>query len=190
MPDLAPEKLAAMGRQYMERAWRLAPEAALLTDKMPENFFYVGMIRLMLPQAKIIHIMRDPMDTCFSCYALLFDGDKQAFAYDVGMLGRYYGRYAKVMAHWHSVLPEAILSLRYEDLVQDTEGQARRVLDYLGLPWDDRCLDFHRNPRRVDTASAAQVRKPIYTSSMKRWQRFAQHLAPLSQLIEQAGGPI
>jgi tetratricopeptide (TPR) repeat protein len=190
VPDLSPEKLADMGRQYMERAWRLAPEAARLTDKMPENFFYLGLIRLMLPQAKIIHIMRDPMDTCFSCYALLFDGDKQAFSYDMGMLGRYYGRYARLMAHWHAVLGDAVLPLRYEDLVQDTETQAKRVLDYLGLPWDARCLDFHRNPRRVDTASAAQVRKPIYTSSMKRWQRFAQHLEPLSQLIRQAGGPI
>lgn len=190
VPDLSPDQLAEMGRQYMERAWRLAPDATLITDKMPENFLYVGLIRLMLPQAKIIHIMRDPMDICFSCYALLFEGDKQAFSYDLEMLGRYYGRYARVMAHWHAVLGDAMLPLRYEDLVQDTEGQAKRALHYLGLPWDARCLDFHSNPRRVDTASAAQVRKPIYTSSMKRWQRFAQHLAPLSQLISQAGSPI
>ncbi len=190
VPDLAPEKLADMGRQYMERAWHQAPAAAILTDKMPENFFYVGLIRLMLPQAKIIHLMRDPMDTCFSCYALLFDGDKQAFSYDQEMLGRYYARYARVMAHWHAVLPDAILPVRYEDLVQNTATEARRVLDFIGLPWDERCLEFHRNPRRVDTASAAQVRKPIYTSSMKRWQRFAQHLEPLSRLIEKAGSPI
>ncbi|HEX7641006.1 MAG TPA: sulfotransferase [Burkholderiaceae bacterium] len=190
VPDLTNEQLAHMGRQYVGRAWSLAPSARVLTDKMPANFFYVGLIRLMLPGAKIIHIMRDPMDICFSCYALLFGGDKQAFSYDLEMLGRYYGRYAEVMAHWHRVLPDSILALHYEDLVQDTEGQARRVLDYLGLPWDERCLDFHRNPRRVDTASAAQVRRPIYTSSMKRWQRFARHLEPLSRLIEQAGSPI
>lgn len=189
VPDLTPQKLADMGQQYMERAWRLAPNAALLVDKMPENFFYVGLIRLMLPQAKIIHIVRDPMDSCFSCLAQLFDGDKQAFAYDQGMLGRYYGRYARLMAHWHAVLDDAILPVRYEDLVHDTEGQAKGVLDYLGLPWDARCLDFHRNPRRVNTASAAQVRKPIYTSSVKRWQRFAQHLGPLQQLVAQAGSP-
>lgn len=190
VPDLPPEKLADMGRQYMERAWRLAPQAGILVDKMPENFFYLGLIRLMLPQAKIIHIMRDPMDTLFSCYALLFDGDKQAFSYDIGMLGRYYARYARVMRHWHKVQPEAILALRYEDLVQDTAGSARRVLAHLGLPWDERCLDFHRNPRRVETASAAQVRRPIYTSSVKRWQRFEEHLGPLARLIEQAGSPI
>ncbi len=190
VPHLPHEKLAEMGRQYVERAWRQAAGAAVLTDKMPENFFYVGLIRLMLPQAKIIHIMRDPMDTCFSCYALLFENDKQVFSYDQEMLGRYYRRYARVMAHWHAVLPEAILPVRYEDLVQNTAGEARRVLDFVGLPWDERCLDFHRNPRRVHTASAAQVKKPIYTSSMKRWQRFAQHLDPLADLIEQAVKPV
>ncbi len=190
VPDLPPEKLADMGRQYMERAWSLAPQAAVLVDKMPENFFYVGLIRLMLPQAKIIHIMRDPMDSCLSCYGLLFDGDKQAFSYDLEMLGRYYTRYAHVMAHWHAVLPDTILALRYEDLVQNTAAEARRVLDYIGLPWDERCLEFHRNPRRVDTASAAQVRKPIYTGSMKRWQRFEKHLEPLARIIEKAGSPV
>jgi hypothetical protein len=124
------------------------------------------------------------MDSCFSCFARLFDRDNLEFAYDLGELGRAYGRYIGLMRHWHAVLPPgSILDLRYEDLVADLEGQARRLLDYLELPWDARCLSFHENTRRVDTASAAQVRKPIYASSVARWRRFGSHLAPLLEQV-------
>ena len=117
----------------------------------------------------------------------LFDGDKQAFAYDLGSLGRHYARYAPHwMKHWHATLPEgAILDVRYEDMVGDTEAEVRRLFDYLELPWDDRCLDFHHNTRRVTTASAAQVRKPIYQTSMARWKHFkGRHLAPPAELLD------
>lgn len=175
---------ARLGAAYKERVWQLAPDAMRITDKMPANFFYIGMIRLMLPNAIIIHAMRDPMGSCFSCYARLFN-DTMEFAYDLGTLGRYYVRYIKLMQHWRSVLPaDAILDLRYEDLVADTEGQARRILSFLKLPWDDNCLAFHQNKRHVKTASVAQVRKPIYKTSVARWQRFREHLSPLLEIVQ------
>lgn len=184
VPSLAPDDFMQLGKAYAERVWKLAPDAQRITDKMPANFFYIGMIRLMLPNAKILHAMRDPMDSCFSCYSRLFN-DSMEFAYDLGTLGRYYVRYIKLMQHWHSVLPAGtILDLRYEDMVADTEGQARRILDYLELPWDDNCLAFHQNKRHVKTASVAQVRKPIYKTSVARWQRFATHLAPLLEIVQ------
>jgi tetratricopeptide (TPR) repeat protein len=174
-----------LGQQYIERLWRHAPEAKCITDKMPANFLYIGMIRLMLPHAKIIHAMRDPMDSCFSCYTRLFLQGKVSFSYNLEALGKYYARYVKLMKHWHAVLPAgAILDVRYEDVVNDTEGQARRMLAYLELPWDDRCLAFHHNKRRVETVSFAQVRHPIYSTSVARWERFAQHLVPLWNLVK------
>jgi tetratricopeptide (TPR) repeat protein len=181
---LSAEAMQRLGEAYMERAWRHAPQATHVTDKLPANFLHVGMIHRMLPHAKIIHAMRDPMDSCFSCYARLFEGGNLDFSYDLGSVGRYYVRYIELMRHWHRVLPPGtVLDLRYEDMVADTEGQARRLLDYLGLPWDPGCLDFHRNPRVVRTASIAQVRKPIYQSSVARWEHFEVHLAPLLEIV-------
>lgn len=184
VPDLGADDFRRMGEAYTERVWKLAPDAAFITDKMPANFFHIGMIRMMLPGAKIIHAMRDPMDSCFSNYARLFN-DTMEFAYDLGTLGRYYARYITLMRHWHNVLPQgAILDLRYEDMVADTEGQARRILEYVGLPWDDNCLAFHLNKRHVKTASVAQVRQPIYQTSVARWQRFGKHLQPLLDIVQ------
>ncbi|HEX8957270.1 MAG TPA: tetratricopeptide repeat protein, partial [Burkholderiaceae bacterium] len=139
--DFPPEVFRRLGEQYNERLWSAAPQASRITDKMPANFFYIGMIHLMLPQAKIIHAMRDPMDSCLSCYSRLFEGANLAYSYDLGMLGRYYSRYIRLMRHWHAMLPQGtILDMPYEAMVADTEGQARRLLDYLGLPWDARCM--------------------------------------------------
>jgi hypothetical protein len=144
------------------------------------------MIHLMLPGAKIIHAMRDPMDSCFSCYSRLFNQSNLSFAYDLGTLGRYYARYIKLMRHWHAVLPPGtILDMPYESMVADTEAQAWRLLDYLGMPWDERCLAFHENKRRVKTASVAQVRKPIYKTSLARWERFGAHLDELHALVRE-----
>ncbi|BFI97331.1 MAG: tetratricopeptide repeat-containing sulfotransferase family protein [Rhodanobacter sp.] len=182
---LSAEALQRLGDAYIERAWRHAPQATHVTDKLPANFLHVGMIHRMLPHAKIIHAMRDPMDSCFSCYARLFEAGNLDFSYDLGSTGRYYVRYIELMQHWHRVLPPGtVLDLRYEDMVADTEGQARRLLDYLGLPWDEACLDFHRNTRVVRTASIAQVRKPIYRSSVARWKHFEAHLAPLLAIVQ------
>lgn len=184
VPGLTAQEFTQLGAEYIEKVWHLAPDAQCITDKMPANFFYIGMIRLMLPNAKIIHAMRDPMDSCFSNYARLFN-DTMEFAYDLGTLGRYYARYITLMQHWHKVLPQgSILDLRYEDMVADTEGQARRILDYVDLPWDENCLNFHQNKRHVKTASVAQVRRPIYKTSVARWQHFAKHLTPLLDIVQ------
>jgi tetratricopeptide (TPR) repeat protein len=182
---LSAKDLLRLGEAYTERVWRLAPHATRITDKMMANFAYIGMIRLMLPNAKIIHAMRDPMDSCFSCYATLFHKNNLDYTYDLGEVGRYYVRYIELMKHWQRVLPAgSILELRYEDMVADTENQARRLLDYLGLPWDARCLNFHENKRVVKTASAAQVRRPVYRSSVARWRHFETHLQPLLAIVQ------
>ncbi|MDH4320517.1 MAG: sulfotransferase [Desulfobulbaceae bacterium] len=183
-PRLTDAELAAMGDRYLQRVWRLRPEARYITDKMPANFFYIGLLRRMLPGARIIHAVRDPMDSCFSCFTRLFN-DTMAFAYDLDTLGRYYVRYTQLMGHWHELLPAgAILDVRYEEMVADVEGQTRRMLAHLDLPWDDACLAFYNNRRPVKTASVAQVRRPIYTTSVARWQRFAPHLGRLLDIVK------
>lgn len=179
----SPADFAAIGQSYLARLKQLAPGATIITDKMPGNFFLIGVIRLALPRARIIHAMRDPMDSCFSCFSRLFN-DSLDFSYDLGALGRYCVRYLKLMRHWQAVLPpDAVLDMRYEDMVADTEGQVRRLLDYLGLPWNPACLEFHKNTRRVKTASVAQVRKPIYKTSVARWKHFEPHLTQLADIL-------
>jgi hypothetical protein len=123
--------------------------------------------------------MRHPIDTCLSCYSKLFTSG-QHFSYDLAELGRYYRCYRELMAHWRSVLPpDAIFDVAYENVVDDLEGQARRLINYCGLPWDDRCIAFHKTSRPVKTASAVQVRKPIFRTSLQRWRRYEAGLAPL-----------
>ena len=138
----------------------LAEGQVRIIDKLPDNFLRIGLIRLILPNARIIHTLRNPIDTCVSCYSKLFTAG-QHFSYDLAELGRYYLRYSELMTHWRSVLPAgAMLDVSYEDVVDDLEGQARRLVDYCGLTWSDRCLSFHKTNRAVKTASAVQVRKP------------------------------
>jgi hypothetical protein len=151
---------------------------------MPSNYYFAGLVHLALPNAKIIHIMRDPVDTCVSCFSKLFSAE-QNHTYDLAELGRYYRRYEQLMAHWRRVLPEGrMLDVRYEDVVADLEGQARRIIAYCGLPWDDRCLSFHATDRPVRTASATQVRQPIYTSAVGRWKAYEQFLGPLLKELQ------
>ncbi len=136
-----------------------------------------------MPNAKIIHTVRDPLDTCVSCFAKLF-GTELKYAYDLSELGRYYKRYEQLMKHWHHVLPPGrILEVRYEDVIADLEGQARRIISYCGLDWDDRCLSFHKTDRPVRTASATQVRQPIYGSAVGRWRVYEEHLGPLQNAL-------
>lgn len=179
------KQIKDIGKKYLDRVWKLSPKSIFITDKMPANFFYLGLIHLALPDAKIIHAMRDPMDSCFSCYSRLFN-DTMEFAYNLDSLGLYYKRYMTLMNHWHAVLPpNLILDVSYEELVKDTEGQARRILEFVGLPWDAKCLEFHKNERLVKTASITQVRKPIYKSSVSRWKYFKKHLQPLLNHVHQ-----
>jgi tetratricopeptide (TPR) repeat protein len=177
--DMPGEGLQRLGAAYAGRLRRRAPTAERITDKMPVNFLHLGLVHLALPNARIIHTRRDPVDTCWSCYARLFGGEQQ-FAYDLGELGRYYRRYETLMAHWRGILPPGTMfEIDYELVVDDLEQQARRIIAYCGLEWDDACLRFYETERPVRTSSAAQVRQPIYRSSIGRWRPYRQWLGPL-----------
>jgi hypothetical protein len=168
-----------LGARYLAGIQRLAPAASHITDKMPTNFLFAGLIHLALPNATIIHTVRDPVDTCISCFSRLFT-EVNFQTYDLAELGRYYRHYKALMAHWHRVLPgRRILDVSYEETVGDLEAAARRILGHCGLPWDPCCLDFHLTERVVRTASATQVRQPIYTSSIGRWRAYEPLLGPL-----------
>jgi tetratricopeptide (TPR) repeat protein len=168
-----------IGARYAASVRALDPSALRITDKMPANASYTGLIHLALPGARIIHARRDPLDTCFSCFSLNF-ASGQEFTYDLGELGRYYRAYERLMQHWHDVLPPGtILDVQYEEVVDNFETQARRIVGFCGLEWDDACLRFYENKRPVQTASVLQVRRPIYSSSIGRWRPYAKHLGPL-----------
>jgi Tfp pilus assembly protein PilF len=174
----------SLGETYLQHTKSLAPSKQYITDKMPANFFYIGMIYRALPNAKIINAMRDPMDSCFSCYSKLFNHN-MPFSYNQETLGHYFVRYTKIMDYWQSVLPEGtILNLSYEEMIADNETQSRRLTDFVGLPWDKKCLEFYKNDRLVQTASITQVRKPIYKTSVNRWQNFAKDLQPLMNIVK------
>jgi tetratricopeptide (TPR) repeat protein len=170
---------AAMGRQYMTQLREKGGDAARITDKMPANFRFIGLIRLILPNARIIHTRRNAADTCLSCFSKSFKGGVD-FAYDLGELGRYWRAYDAMMDHWRRVLPDGVmLEVEYESLVADFEPQARKLVAHCGLDWDEQCLAFSETNRPVRTASAAQVREPIYKSSLERWRRYENILQPL-----------
>jgi tetratricopeptide (TPR) repeat protein len=185
-----PEGLAGLDRAAFARAAAryskyldgLAPTAARVTNKLPGNMVFVGLVSLLYPKAKIIHCSRDAMDTCFSCYSKLFTTG-HPFAYEQGELGRFYRMYAGLMGHWQKELPGRMLELRYEDLVADFEPQVRRLVAHLELPWDEACLNFHESRRAVRTASLAQVRRPIYKDSIQRWKQYQKELAPLEAAL-------
>ena len=177
---LSAEDLEHLGRHYLAGLQAKAQGATRITDKMPRNFLFCGLIHLALPDARIIHTRRDPIDTCLSCFSKLFSRG-HPYAYDLAELGRYYRGYEALMEHWRQVLPEGtLLEVRYEDVVADLEGQARRMLAFCGLEWDDACLAFHRTERPIRTASAVQVRQPIYQTSVGRWRPDADLLKPLT----------
>ncbi|SCK24685.1 tetratricopeptide repeat-containing sulfotransferase family protein [Vogesella sp. LIG4] len=176
---LTPARAQQLGRAYLDRIEPLAHGHLRLIDKMPGNFLYAGLIPLLLPGARIIHCRRDPVDTCLSCYTKQFGGEQQ-FTYDQTELGEFYRYYQRLMAHWAQVLPAGrYIEVDYESVVDDLEGEARRLLAFLDLPWEDACLQFHTNRRVVRTASVNQVRQPIYKTSKGRWQAYAEHLRPL-----------
>jgi tetratricopeptide (TPR) repeat protein len=181
VPALDPAALKAIGARYVRLLRELASQGERVTDKMPSNYYFAGLIHLALPNAKIVHTVRDPVDTCISCFSKLFTAE-QNHTYDLAELGRYYARYERLMAHWRRVLPaDRILDVRYEDVVADLEREARRIIDHCGLPWDDRCLSFHETDRPVRTASATQVRQPIYKNAVGRWRVYEEFLDPLLQ---------
>lgn len=156
-----------------------------ITDKMPANFLYLGLIYMLFPQAKVIHVKRHPLDTCLSIYSRLFRGE-QLYSYDLTELGLFYCDYSRLMEHWRSVLPEnTFLDFQYEELVNNTVQQTQRLLEYCELPWDNACLDFYDTDRHIKTASFDQVRKPIYGTSIGRWQHYEKELQPLLALFKE-----
>lgn len=181
---LSDKELKTIGIEYLEHIKRLNPNATRIVDKMPANYHYAGLIAKILPGAHIINSNRNPMDSCLSNYTRLFL-QTIPYTYDLVELGRYYSRYQDLISHWHEVLPKDILiNIGYEDVVADLEKEARKIIAFVGLEWEDSCLDFYKNKRRIETASAAQVRKPIYKTSVERWRPYEKHLGPLIAELE------
>ena len=173
----------SVGARYCDT---LPNDTDRLIDKTPLNFLYLGLIASALPRARIVHVRRGPMDVCYAMYKTLFRM-AYPFSYDLADLGQYYLAYHRLMEHWRAVLPGAFLDVDYEELISDQEGSSRRLLAHCGLDWQDACLAFHRNESPCLTASAAQVRKPIYASSVGLWRRYRRQLQPLAGILR-AGG--
>ncbi|HEX3710794.1 MAG TPA: tetratricopeptide repeat protein [Pseudolabrys sp.] len=183
VPTITHAQLSELGAMYLSTVTQTIPSTDRFTDKLPVNFLVVGLIHLALPNARIIHIRRDPIDTCLSCFSTLFSSALE-FTYDLRELGRYYGAYARLMEHWRRVLPQGVmLEVQYEDLVENIEAQTRRMLDFCGLDWDDACLAFHKTERPVLTASLVQVRQPLYRNSIGRWRPYRKQLQPLFEAL-------
>jgi tetratricopeptide (TPR) repeat protein len=175
--------IADMTRDYLERVAALGGARARVVDKMPANFLYAGLIHAALPRARIIHMQRHPLDTCLSIYFQNFF-NVSPYANDLGNLAHYYSEYRRITDHWRNVLPATtLLEVPYEGLLADQEGWTRRMLDFIGLPWDPRCMDFHQTERVVLTASKWQVRQKITSSSVGRWRNYEKYIAPLQQLL-------
>lgn len=176
--------LNLLGKDYISSLVRNAGSASRVTDKLLTNYFFVGFLHTLFPKAKFINTRRNPVDTCLSAFTKLFKDD-MPHSYDLTELGRYYREYDSLMKHWESVLPAGVMrTVQYEDVVADTETQARQLIDFVGLDWDEKCLDFHKSKRPVKTASVAQVRKPIYKTSVERWRRYGEGLQPLIDALE------
>ena len=194
-PGISKEELVArsrdidfvsLGRNYVESTRPATAASQRFIDKMPLNFLYAGLIHLALPGARIINLQRHPLDTCYAIYKTLFQ-DAYPFSYDLQELGHYYVAYHRLMQHWQEVMPGVIHTVQYEELVRDTEAQSRALLAFCGLPWQEQCLRFYDNPDASTTASASQVRMPVYASSVGRWRDYREELQPLITILGQAG---
>lgn len=180
--ELDADRLAALGEEYIETTRIHRKGAPFFTDKMPNNFRHIGLIKLILPNAKIIDARRHPMACCFSGFKQLF-AEGQEFTYGLKEIGHYYRGYVDLMAHWDAVLPGEILRVQYEDVVDDLESQVRRILDYLELPFEQACVEFHETKREVRTASSEQVRQPIFQSGKEQWRHFEPWLGELKDAL-------
>jgi hypothetical protein len=189
-PAAYPECLGALTRRNIEQPARryiaalaeIGMGASRVTDKLPHNFLSLGLIDLLLPSARVIHCVRDPVDTCLSNYFKRMSAN-HPYTANLEHLGHYYRVYQRLMAHWRSVLRIRMHEVRYEELVSDPETEIRRLLDFCGLPWDERCLSFHENRRSVATPSYDQVRRPMYNQSVQRWRHYEAHLGPLLKAL-------
>jgi hypothetical protein len=177
---------AALGRDYISRARASHGRSGRFIDKMPLNYLYCGLIRRALPNARIVHVVRHPMAVCHAMYKTLFKSG-YPFSYDQREIGRYYAAYRRLMAHWQSTMPGVIYDIGYEELIADQAGQTRKLLEYCGLEWEDGCLEFHRNSAPSTTASASQVRRPLYDSSVSQWRNYESRLGELRDTLRAEG---
>lgn len=184
--DLDDDTTASLARRYLDHLAGLSGGAAHVTDKAPGNFRFLGLIAVLFPNARVIHMKRHPLDVCLSCYFQQFVHIEYAF--DLTVLGGYYRAYEQMMDHWSRTLPIPVLDVEYEALVADQQSQTRRMLSFCDLPWDERCLAFERNRRPVQTASVVQVRQPIYRTSVARWRHYERHLGRLRAALGGGGG--
>lgn len=182
--EITKETFREMGTAYIEQVREIESDSPYITDKMPHNFMQVGFIKLALPNAKIIHSYRNPIDNAFAIFKQIFGNDGHQYGYDLVELGQYHNKYRELMVHWDSILPGQILENRYEDMVANLEKQTRTVLDFCGLDWDPNCLNFHEADRAIRTASVTQVRQPIYTGSVEKWRKYETQLQPLIRVLE------
>jgi tetratricopeptide (TPR) repeat protein len=176
------ETLRALAADYLAYVRRLSSESLRVVDKLPHNFETIGLIALLFPKARIIHCRRDAIDTCVSCFMTNFN-EKHGYNADLQKLGWYYREYDRLMRHWNAILPGRIYECRYETMIADQEAESRRLIDYLGLPWNDACLRFYEQDRSVNTPSRWQVRQPVYTSSVKRWKNYEGKIQPLIEAL-------
>jgi hypothetical protein len=178
--------LDEIAQRHLGKLAGLSMKAARVTDKMPHNFLHLGVIDMLFPGARVIHCMRDPIDTCLSIYSLPFNASHH-YSSDLVNLGAHYQRYQGLMAHWKKVLRVPMLDIQYEELVNNQEEVTRKMLDFCGLGWEERCLRFYESERSVVTFSYDQVRRPLYKKSVARWKNFEQHLGPLIKALQGDG---
>jgi tetratricopeptide (TPR) repeat protein len=184
--QLATADAPSLAREYLARVRALRGDRPRFTDKQTTNFFYCAMLLRAFPRARIVHVTRHPLAACYAIYKTRFRGTF-AFAYDLNELADFYIGYRRLMAHWESILPGQIFNVPYERLVAAQEPTTRALLEYVGLPFESACLEFHRNPAAITTASSVQVRQPLYESSVNQWQHFASELGPLRERLQAAG---
>jgi len=182
MLDLRSETFERMGLSYIEKIREYSSDAKYITDKMPHNFLYIGLIKIILPDAKIIHCTRNPMDNCYSIFKNHFSAHHE-YAYDMAELGQYYNLYRDLMNHWEKVLPGFIYSLKYEELVTNQKHETKSLLDFCNLPWNESCLSFHKTKRVIITSSLKQVRQHINKDSVELWKKYEKQLEPLRKEI-------
>jgi hypothetical protein len=183
--NIASDEWRELGQRYLAKLRDLSAGSTYVVDKMLMNFQYVGAIRLMLPNAKIIHCIRNPLDTCLSCFRQNFKDDGLGFTASLEDLGQVYLCYQRLLIHWDTVLPGWVFKNSYEQLVSHPEKSIRELLDFCGLPFEEACLDFHKMRRKVNTASAEQVQRPIYRDSVNYWERYRYELSELAALLGQ-----
>ena len=183
---LTGEQVDGLAEVYLEPLKAMAPAALRIVDKMPLNFMHLGLAAMLLPGARVVHCLRDPMDTCLSCFMTNFTTGYE-FASGLKDLAILYRQYARLMQHWEKVLPVRMMDISYERLVADPKTEVAGLLEFLGLPWDERCLNSHEKKRFVTTASVEQVRRPVYASSVGRWKNYESQLGELAAELGTSG---